>query len=89
MNYATANNIQDEFIAGPVSEMRENLLSTTKEYTGSIRNCQRCTHQKVCIIWSLFKGNIENKGPYLISSPIIDSNDLAKICRMYEEKRDL
>lgn len=58
---------------------------------GNIRNCQLCTHQKVCVIWSLFKANIQNKAPELDGPkgkplPIIDSDDLAKVCRMYQEK---
>ena len=76
-----------EFSSGNAASIKTDFFRS-KEYLGNIRTCQLCTHQKVCIIWSLFKGNIENKGPFIVSSPIINTDDLAKICRMYEEKKD-
>ena len=86
-NFGTAGVIYDEFIAGPVKDMRDDL---EKEFNGKIRTCQLCTHQQVCVIWSLFKANIENKSPSVTTAtgfyPIIDSDDLAKICRMYKEE---
>lgn len=59
---------------------------------GKIRSCKLCLHKKVCVMWSLFKASIENKSPQVespkdsgILRPLIESDDLAKICRAYDE----
>jgi hypothetical protein len=48
----------------------------------SLKNCNLCSHQAVCVAFSLFKQSIQ---PNLLEE-CLKAEDLAKICKLYEEK---
>lgn len=50
----------------------------------SLRNCNLCSHQSVCSAFSMFKQMIE---PNILDPESgLKAENLARICKLYEEK---
>jgi hypothetical protein len=50
----------------------------------SLKNCNLCSHQAVCVAFGLFKQTIE---PHILDpNSGLQAENLARICKLYEEK---
>jgi hypothetical protein len=50
----------------------------------NLKNCNLCTHQPVCVAFGLFKQTIE---PHILDpNSGLQAENLARFCRLYEEK---
>lgn len=50
----------------------------------SLKNCNVCTHQAVCVAYGLFKQSIEPN--ILDQNTTLKAENLARICNLYQEK---
>ena len=61
-----------------------NKLEADMEQLLSLKSCHLCTHQPVCLAFSLFKQSIE---PNLMDeNTTLKAENLARICNLYQEK---
>lgn len=67
-----------------IKNTMHNKLESDLEQILSLKSCHLCTHQPVCVAFSLFKQSIEPN--IMDQNTTLKAENLAKFCNLYQEK---